>query len=165
VILRLCDILGKDGDLFQYFGRKNTLVGKLVAIVLSVYAIITAITTLRTMGEEIKSLTLFNTPMIYIFFFAVIIYIYGVVKGYRVCARFSTIYAPIFVVCIIAYIIFSANMYQWGNIEPIFIVTAATKEIKTRFAKLVYIVFIVFIIVIVLIVNTIYFISQLFIIR
>jgi len=121
IMLRLCDLCGKCGGIFKYFAMKSETFARILSLIFSIYAVFSAFTNLRIMGDEIKNIALFNTPMLYVFAFAFIVYVYVVPKGFRVIGHFSALYIPVIVLGIFAYVLLSIGRFEWGNLEPLFI--------------------------------------------
>ncbi len=119
IVLRIADLSREYGNVFEYLSKTNGFIGRRFAGIYATYALTTAVTSLRTVGEEIKLTSLFNTPLIVLFLFMSVLYLYVLSKGYRVLGHFSALYAPILVVSIIAYALLSVGRYEFGNFEPI----------------------------------------------
>lgn len=131
IILRIADISREYGNVFEYLSETNGFLGRRFAGIYGTYALTTAITSLRTIGEEIKLTSLFNTPLIVLFLFMSVLYLYILRKGYRVIGHFSALYVPLFVGGIVGYVLLSISRYEFGNFEPIDISAIKNISIST----------------------------------
>lgn len=117
--VRMCSLFpGK--NLFEIFGE---VFGRIPGVVLSfiyiLYILNIAGLSLRVSSEFIRVISLTETPewitLIFFFFLCA----YGAWKGYEGVGRFSALFLPLMLLLLVCFFLFSVNMYDWTNIEPV----------------------------------------------
>lgn len=98
------------------FGK---VIGKIIAVLYTWYALHLGALILRNFGEFIESVTLPEMPQLYTYLMMALLCIYVAKSGIETFGKSALFFAPMMSVMIILIIVFSFNVFDFSNIQPI----------------------------------------------
>lgn len=100
------------------FGK---IAGKIISAVYVLYCINIAAMSIRNVSEFVNIVSLDKTPQLFILFFCIIVCFYIATTGIKTIARFAILFLPIMAILIFSFNFLSLNIYNYSNLEPVFI--------------------------------------------